>query len=174
MGGAFPDHLWHGASDEAEFHSLWRPLEATHAAEIRRRESNLPLPALAARPALGQDAPGENEGALVRVVHPFLPHPLGLGQLLRAMLLHRAPLVWQTTVAPARLRDDETAALRAQIARCEIPQFARQAGGARFAPASPASSAPEIGTQNAARALDEQLTRLQVAPLLLGVSLWSE
>lgn len=173
LGGAFPDHIWQRVEDEAQFQSLWQPLEPTYLAEIRRRESVIELPPLFCQPTIGQrgKARGEAASSPVRVVHPFLPHPVGLGQLLRTFLLHPTPLVWQTTISAARLTGAETAEMRAQIARCERPQHQRQAHSSAFAPAS---QWPELLANGAARALGEQLARLSSAPTLLNVALWSE
>ena len=173
LGGALPDHSWQTADTEAELDALWRPfaLETAHVAEVRRRESVLALPELNARPALGQGAAASETASAVTLVHPFAPHAVELSRLLRALLLHPHPLVWQTTIAPAQLTVGEIAALRAQMARCERPEQQRQAN--RDALFAPAAQFPEALAHDMGRALGQQLACLQTAPLLLNVALFS-
>jgi hypothetical protein len=52
----------------------------------------------------------------VYFVHPFIPRPTTMGRLLRTMLLQRAPILLQTTIAPVWLTEE---GLVAEISKCE-------------------------------------------------------
>lgn len=169
LGGALPDHVWRVAQNKAEFTELWRPFAPKYVAEIRRRESALDLPALVTRPSLGRVSESAAQNDVVGV-HPFAPHPARLSQLLRVFLLQDQPLVWQITFAPARLSDEEVAAMRAQIARCEAAQFDGRDN--RNFSAKSASEVPEYLVKSAAQGLAQSLARLQSAPLLMNVAVW--
>lgn len=185
--GALPEHEWEVVADPAAFDAVWAPFDwdTAHVAEIRRREDRIPrggaplppyrLPAGRA-PAEEDERKVEDEDAgaeaatrdAAYVVYPFAPRASTLPRLLRILLLHRSPVVWQVALKPTRLSEPERAALAAQVAACDAGPFAD--GGAYGA-------APDaVGHRRAAAAsgvLMEHLARLADAPFLLNVTVAS-
>ncbi|CRI67841.1 hypothetical protein THIOKS1860010 [Thiocapsa sp. KS1] len=175
LAGSMPDHEWQVATDETEFRRLWEPFPWTtaHVAEIRRREDRVRLETLRPRPCLGRGRPREDvqdaaEG--VYLVHPFVPRFSSLGRVLRMLLMHPHPVLWQVSLTPVWLSLLEEEALEGEIAKCEA--YLREAG-ATPSPSFPSQTVLHRRALAMVHALVGQLVRLQDAPFLLRMSLAS-
>lgn len=174
LGGMMPDYVFEGLADVESFARVWRPFDLDGASfgEVRRREEELRLESSMPRPALGRGrrmGPPEHDPDALYFVHPFLPRAGSLTRLLGAMLLHRHPLLLQVTATPTRLAAHEEQALTEAIRRCEsIEQSAMHVRDV-----APAVSVQQRRASAVARALLDQLVRIQDAPYLLAVTLAS-
>lgn len=176
LGGHLPDYDWDVVTAETSFQAIWSPLDwdSAHVAEIRHREEVVLLETLHARPALGKSRaearPVGRRADALYVIHPFVARTNSLAALLRTLLLHSEPVVWDTVIEPVRLTDEEDASLAEAIARC---------GRFEQPKASAMSDVGHSGTvhQRRARALSEMLLihllKLQDAPFLLRSALAS-
>lgn len=175
LAGSMPDHEWQVVADAAEFDRLWEPFpwDGARVAEVRRRDDRVRLETVRPRPGLGrgrvpEPATASDEG--VYLVHPFVPRFSSLGRVLRMLLMHPHPVLWQVSLTPVWLSATEEAALEAEIAKCEA--YLREA---TKSPESP-FEAQTVQQQRAAaivKSLVGQLVRLQDAPFLLQLSLAS-
>ncbi|MCS7305727.1 MAG: type IV secretion system DNA-binding domain-containing protein [Thermoguttaceae bacterium] len=173
--GFFPDHGWKAVSEKEAFEKLWQPFNWQEAelTEIRRREELLLLDKAGRRPSLN-DQEGEGNGRsgqTVYFVHPFLARPGSLARLFRTLLLAPAPVVYQATICPAVLNQQEKEAIENQILRCELLVQKREAM-ARLGPIF-----NQTISEGRARALRsgwlKHLEQLQSAPFFLTISLAS-
>lgn len=175
LAGSMPDHEWQVATDEAEFRRLWEPFPwtAAHVAEIRRREDRVRLETLRPRPCLGRGRPTDDvqdAGEGVYLVHPFVPRFSSLGRVLRMLLMHPYPVLWQVSLTPVWLTLLEEEALEGEIAKCEA--YLREAG-ATPSPTFPSQTVLQRRALMMVQSLVGQLVRLQDAPFLLQMSLAS-
>ncbi len=175
LAGSMPDHEWQVVADETEFLRLWEPFpwNATHVAEIRRREDRVRLETVRPRPFLGRGRPVEiarDNGDGVYLVYPFIPRFSSLGRVLRMLLMHHQPLFWQVSLTPVWLTLSEEEALEAEIAKCEA--YLGEAGNAS-APPYQAQTVQQIRARAIVQGLVAQLVRLQDAPFLLQMSVAS-
>ena len=178
LGGAMPDHQWAMLQDAAAFTALWEPFPAsrTQIQEIRRREAYFNLETCRPRTKLGFGPEGTppataDDSSSVYFVQQFLPNPTSLARLLRTMLLHEFPLVYQAALGPVKLSAAERDELNSAISRCE-QAAARKPRGDRD-PAAAAAEASLHQTDALAAGIIEQMLRLQDAPFQMQVLLAS-
>ena len=175
LAGAMPDHEWLVISDEQAFQRLWEPFPWHDAlvAEVRRREDRVRLETVRPRPLLGrgrvQPEPTSDADG-VYLVHPFLPRFSALGRVLRMLLLHPRPVLWQVALTPVWLALDEEQALEAEIAKCEC--FLGEASTA-LTPPFQAQTVQQRRAHAIVQSLVGQLVQLQDAPFVLQMSLAS-
>jgi hypothetical protein len=172
--GAMPLYGWVIVTDETQFKTIWQPfdLQQAHVAEIRRREDVVRIEGMRPRPSLGrgrgQTDPVATSDHSIFLVHPYRPRPTTMGRLLRTLLLHRSPVVFQMAVSPVRLTSLELEALDQEVNKCEEAAQGRSTvGSVSF------GAAQTIHARRASRLCDAllvQLNRLQDAPFLLQVA----
>ncbi|RMH78715.1 MAG: DUF87 domain-containing protein [Calditrichaeota bacterium] len=172
--GRFPDHSWEMVEDAENFQRFWTPFDwkTVHVAEIRRREDFIKVDTMRPRPGLGRSRQTNSQTVIRRsdyvyFVHRFIPRPGDLNRLLRLMLLHPAPLIWQISLSPVTLTREEETALMAEIAKCE-----RRAQKWTSSDNSLSQSEPTLHQSRArdmAENLFQQLMRLKDAPFLLSI-----
>ncbi len=171
--GAMPDYGWRIVTCPEEFTRLWRPFEfsAAHVAEIRRREDVVKADTMQPRPMLGrgraETGAVSTAGRSIFYIHPFLPRPTSLGRLLRTLLQHRSPVLFQAALSPVWLEARERDAIASEIAKCDDATAPRRGGSG----AAPHPHAAQAGALH--DGLLEKLVRLQDAPFLLQVCLAS-
>jgi hypothetical protein len=178
LGGAMPDHQWSLVQDSVTFAAIWEPFPATrvHLREIRRRESYVNLETWRPRSKLGFGMegavpPSEDERSSVYFVHQFLPNPTSMARLLRSMLLHEAPLVYQAALGPVNLTIAEKTELNTAISRCEQAAARKPRADRDYCATTTDASLHQ--TDALACGLIEQMLRLQDAPYQLQVLLAS-
>lgn len=177
IGGAMPDQQWGLVEDAAAFKAIWEPFRPDQITiqEIRRREAYINLETKHPKShigfAAGAHAPANaDEPTSVYFVNQFLPHPTSMARLLRTMLLHEAPLVFQAAISPAELTATEKMELNGAISRCE--QSAAKKPRVEHDPAA-AAEASLRQTDALSYGLIEEMLRLQDAPFQLQVLLAS-
>lgn len=178
LGGAMPDHQWAMVEEAGAFTALWEPFPPaqSHIQEIRRREAHVNLETWRPKSKLGFVLDGTtptsaDESAAVYFVHQFLPKPTSLTRLLRTMLLHEAPLVYQAALSPVELKGAEKAELNAAISRCEQAAVRKPRGDRDQVAAATEASLHQ--TDALSYGLIEQMLRLQDAPFQMQVMLAS-
>ncbi|WP_456443970.1 type IV secretory system conjugative DNA transfer family protein, partial [Caldithrix abyssi] len=178
LGGNFPDHLWNFIENEHAFNKVWNPFEnkELNIAEIRRREDFILTNNINLRPTLGRqrslvsEKPKKDEDH-VYYVHSFIPRPNDLNRLIRILLLHQAPIIWQTTIKSINIQSDEEVALANEISKCEKIYYSGatvQGQEKNFAP-----TLPHLRAGDLAQNLIQHLLRLKDAPFLLSINLVS-
>lgn len=177
LGAFLPDFAWEPVTTSVEFERWWRPFGNAHLhfAAIVRREDLLTLETLRPRPSLGRGRTGPpprpNENDAVYVVCPFLPRQGSRDTLLRALLLHSEPVLWQVDLRPVRLIADEEESLMNLIGRCEAYQ---QAEIRNLTPEIAGTVLAHLARARLLSALIlDQLLRLQDAPFEMQVTLAS-
>ena len=178
LGGAMPDQQWVIIKEQAAFAALWEPFPTpkVYIQEIRRREAYINLETHHPRSKIGfaADIPtpaNEDETTSVYFVNQFLPNPTSLARLLRTMLLHEAPLVYQAAISPAELTSAEKAELNSSISKCE--QASTRKPRVDKDKAAAATEASLHQTDALAYGLIEEMLRLQDAPFQMQVMLAS-
>lgn len=176
LAGSVPDHEWQVIASEAEFRAVWEPFSwaEAHLAVIRRREDRLQLERLRPRPSLGRgralamEEPGGAEG--VYVVHPFVPRFSSPGRILRSLLMHAEPVLWQVSLTPVQLGEPEEAAVEEEILKCQA--YLDAARGVA-APPIRALTVQERRAEGVLQGFLRQLARLQDAPFQLQLCIAS-
>jgi hypothetical protein len=177
LGGMMPNYDWNVVTDEVTFKKIWEPfdLESAYVAEIRRREDRVRLESVRPRPMLGRGRTPPplswNADESVYFVHPFIPRPTTMGRLLRTMLLQRAPILLQTTIAPVWLTEEEEEGLVAEISKCE--QYGQKRDILVRESVLAMQTIHEVRAAAMCEGLLAQLLRLQDAPFLLNITLAS-
>ncbi|WP_456408817.1 type IV secretory system conjugative DNA transfer family protein [Caldithrix abyssi] len=178
LGGNFPEHLWNFIENERAFDKVWNPFEnkELNIAEIRRREDFILTNTMNLRPTLGRQRnliseKPKNDEDHVYYVHSFIPRPNNLNRLIRILLLHQAPIIWQTTIKSINIQSDEEIALANEISKCEKIYYSGatvREQGKNLGP-----TLPHLRAGDLAQNLIQHLLRLKDAPFLLSIALAS-
>jgi len=177
LSGRMPDHSWNVVADEESFHLLWKPFDWNQAevTEVRRRENLIHLQKYCSRPTLGQERITsqelQNPEMAIYFVHPFAPRFTTLAGLLRIFLLYHVPLVFQVTIAPARLSHAEEEALMREIGKCERYRQRKEVLALKSTILS--GMIHEMQADVICEKLLSQLLCLQNTPFLLNIALAS-
>ncbi len=168
LGGAMPDSIWNVVSDPQEFLSVRLPFgdaQDVHVAEIRRREEDLNLDKVGTHPSLGRRQPEQpptwKAKEVVYMVKGFKPRLRSLEGLFHFLRLMSQPLVWQISLSPTCLTEQEEKAQLQEVAKCE--RYLGEGG-------------KNYQRQRASRVLGElveQASRLEDAPFLLDICIAS-
>ncbi|NOX36417.1 MAG: type IV secretion system DNA-binding domain-containing protein [Calditrichaeota bacterium] len=163
-----PHYEWCWLTEDV-FYQYWEPwnFEKADFKEIRRRESLILKETMKPRPVLGKGRqstqPEWSEEDTIYFVHNFIPQLTTLARLLRLMLLHSEPVVFQINLQPTELQEQEEAALQHEMAKCDTVEK-NYAGHEAF-------------ISRHARILSDvllnQWMRLQDAPFLMNILLAS-
>ncbi|MFA4029505.1 MAG: hypothetical protein GDYSWBUE_000532 [Candidatus Fervidibacterota bacterium] len=177
LGGTMPDYVWDVVTEADTFNKVWAPFdwECAYVAEIWRREDQVRLKSVRPRPSLGrgraQPQPAWGAEEAVYFVHPFIPRPTTLARLLRIMLLQRAPILFQASISPVWLTEEEEEGLVAEISKCE--QYGQRREALAREGIVTAQTIHEVRAAALCEGLLSQLLRLQDAPFLLNITLAS-
>lgn len=177
LGGLLPNYCWQTITDEETFQTVWNPFDwdKVHLREIRRREDLVRLETMKPRPGMGRgrsEAPGNlDEKDTVYIVHKFIPRTSNLARILRMMLLHSAPLIWQTSISPIWLTEQEEEAFVNEITKCEQKQ--QDSVSNYTSPLGHVETIHQLRAQTISKTLFNQIMRLQDAPYLMNIYLAS-
>ena len=177
LAGAMPNYGWAVLTEASAFQAVWQPFDfkVAHIAEIRRREDLVRIETMRPRPSLGRGRvpaePIEKPENAIFFVHPFLPRPTTLGRLLRTLLLHGSPIVFQAAVSPVWMSKFEKQALGEEISKCE--DAARRHSSADNGGIARTQTIHAGRARSLCDGLLEQFVRLQDAPFLLQIALAS-
>jgi hypothetical protein len=167
------DAIWEIVADQNTFNSLLIPVNWNQAniVEIVRWEQELRLETLAHRPMLGKNRhrhqPDWSKKRSLYLVNRFIPRMGFLDQLFDTLRLFRIPVVWQVSLSPTVLGEDEEQALLEETARCE--KYLNETFSA--------TGKPRSHWRRAAQVLDnlaEQLVTLEDEPFMVSISVASE
>jgi len=173
LGGTKPSYIWNIVKDKNVFTHLFNPLnwENAYIAEIRRREERVFLETLKPRPHLGRGstAPQQISSAEKKSVYficQFIPRMTTLNKLFRMMLLQKNIVVYQATLMPFLLTEEEKKGLTEELRKCE--QYLQRS---RRQNDIGSPTIYEIRAEALCEGLGGQILRLQDAPFLLSISL---
>ena len=168
LGGAMPNSIWEVVSDPEAFRSVHLPFgnaPDVYMAEIRRREEDLDLDKAGTHPSLGRRQPEQpptwEAKEVVYMVKGFKPRLRSLDGLFHFLRLMSQPLVWQISLSPTCLTEQEEKAQLEEVAKCE--RYLGEGG-------------KNYQRQRAGRVLGElveQASRLEDAPFLLDICIAS-
>lgn len=177
LGGSFPDYEWIAITKQQNFKNIWEPFDFNGAfvAEIRRREDVVNLAVLPPRPTLGRGrshhSRQEDAESNVYLIHRFVPQVNSFSRLLRTLLLHPSPIIFQVSIEPVLLRKDEVEKFIEQISKCE--KYIKVINSTPAIKYTKENTLHLNRAQSICQILLEQLARLQDAPYVLQIYLIS-